>query len=85
MSKQINFREADPEVAAFIDDLRTYFGAEGINANMKKGGAGIPGFFYYKGPAGEFGTPMPPDNPAKVISACDMVIESLQFISLKRK
>jgi fumarylacetoacetate (FAA) hydrolase len=39
-------------------------------ARIKEGMSGIPGRFYYKGPAGEVGTPAP---PARIeISAADM-------------
>lgn len=34
-----------PLVAAFIDDLRDAFGAETINASIRRGMAGEPGFF----------------------------------------
>jgi hypothetical protein len=70
-------RAADPAFAAFVDDLRNVFGAEGINATIKKGVAGIPGCFYYKGPAGEIGTPSLPIAAGKSISVADMVLESI--------
>ena len=66
----MNLREADPATAAFIDTLRAEFGAAEITARIKEGMSGIPGRFYYKGPAGEVGTPAP---PARIeISAADM-------------
>jgi hypothetical protein len=72
----MNLRHADPAFAAFVDDLRDVFGAEGINATMKKGVAGIPGCFYYNGPAGEVGTPSLPIAAGKEISVADMVLGS---------
>jgi hypothetical protein len=71
----MSIRDADPATAAFIDALREAFGAEGINANLRKGMAGIPGFFYYKGPAGEFGTPMPPSRVEFTVD--QLVLESI--------
>jgi hypothetical protein len=69
-------RAADPAFAAFVDDIREVFG-EGINATIKKGVAGIPGCFYYSGPAGEVGTPSLPIAAGKAISVADMVLESI--------
>jgi hypothetical protein len=66
----MSFREADPDMAAFIDTMRAEFGAAEITARIKEGMSGIPGRFHYKGPAGEVGTPAP---PARIeISAADM-------------
>ena len=63
-------REVMPETAAFVDAFRDVFGAEGINASIKKGMAGLPGFFYAKENGHEVGTPAP---PARIeISAADM-------------
>jgi hypothetical protein len=73
-------RAADQAFAAFIDDLRDVFG-EGINATIKKGVAGIPGCFYYNGPAGEIGTPSLPIAAGKAISVADMVLESINPLS----
>lgn len=38
-------REAMPLVAAFIDDLRAAFGADAVNAHIRRGMAGEPGFW----------------------------------------
>ena len=74
MSKPANLRAEMPKVTAWIDELRDVFGADGINAQIRKGMQGLPGFFHARENGHEVGTPMPPDNPTKVISAADMVI-----------
>ena len=50
-------RDAMPATAAFIDDLREAFGADQINAAIKKGMAGIPGHFHARENGHEAGTP----------------------------
>lgn len=39
-----NLRQAMPKVTAWIDDLRAAFGADDINAVIKAGMQGVPGF-----------------------------------------
>jgi hypothetical protein len=66
----MSLREEMPQTAAFIDAMREAFGAEAINPQIKKGMAGVPGFFYAKENGHEVGTPAP---PARIeISAADM-------------
>jgi hypothetical protein len=77
MSKPANMREEMPTTAAFIDDFREAFGADAINASIKKGMSGLPGFFYASENGHQVGTKALPDNPAKVVSVGDMVLESL--------
>lgn len=79
----MNLRAEMPQIAAFIDDLRAAFGADAINPQIKKGMSGLPGFFYASENGHHVGTPMPPDNPAKVISARDMVLESINPMNPK--
>lgn len=55
MSKPM--REAMPHTAAFIDAVRAAFGAEQINAQIKKGMAGLPGHFHARENGHEAGTP----------------------------
>lgn len=45
MSKQENMRGKMPNVAAFIDELRAVFGAEMINAQIRKGLNGETAFY----------------------------------------
>jgi hypothetical protein len=66
----MNARDIDPDFAAFMDGLRAAFGASGINASVKKGMAGLPGHFHYKGTAGEYGTKALPAR--NEISVADM-------------
>jgi hypothetical protein len=73
MTRPANLREEMPTVTAWIDDLRAAFGADGINAQIKKGMAGLPGFFHARENGHDVGTPMPADNPAKVVSVATMV------------
>lgn len=40
-----SLRETMPLVTAFIDDLREIFGKDDINATIKAGMAGVPGFW----------------------------------------
>lgn len=44
MSKPANLRTAMPNVTAWIDGLRDAFGADDINAAIKSGMGGVPGF-----------------------------------------
>lgn len=53
----MNLRTAMPETAALIDALREAFGAEGINASIRKGMQGVPGWFYVCEGGHEVGTP----------------------------
>lgn len=68
----MNLRAADLDTAAFIDALRAEFGADAITAQIRKGMQGLPGFFHYRGPAGEAGTPFPPSR--NEVSGADMVL-----------
>lgn len=53
----MNLRAAMPVTAAFIDDLRAAFGAAAINAEIRKGMAGLPGHFHARENGHEAGTP----------------------------
>ena len=53
----MSLREAMPQTAAFIDDLRAAFGAEQINAAIKKGMAGMAGHFHASENGHQAGTP----------------------------
>lgn len=55
----MSLRDAMPKTAEFIDALRAAFGAEEINAAIKKGVGGIPGKFYATENGQEVGTPFP--------------------------
>jgi hypothetical protein len=41
----VNLRKQMPHTAAFIDALREVFGADGINASIRAGLRGEPGFY----------------------------------------
>jgi hypothetical protein len=73
MTRPANLRAEMPTTAALIDALRDAFGAEGINANIKKGMAGVPGYFHAAENGREVGTPAADTGTA--ISLADMVIE----------
>lgn len=45
MTQKENMRDKMPNVAAFIDELRAVFGAEMINAQIRKGLNGEPTFY----------------------------------------
>lgn len=60
MNKPASLREAMPNTAAFIDFARELVGVEAINAEIKKGMAGMPGHFHAKEAGHEAGTPFPP-------------------------
>ena len=60
-----NLRQQMPQTAAFIDALRDAFGAEGINASIKRGMSGQGGFWAKEG-GFEVGTK--PGNSGKHIS-----------------
>jgi hypothetical protein len=72
----MSLRDEMPQTAAWIDDLRAAFGAAGINAQIKKGMAGLPGFFYASENGHEVGTKATP--PRCEVSVGDMVLESIQ-------
>ena len=65
-------RVAMPKVAAFIDDMRAAFGAEGINASIKGGMAGVP-TFYARENGHEIGTPLDLAG-RRVVRGEDMVV-----------
>jgi hypothetical protein len=71
----MTLRDAMPTTATFIDDLRAAFGADGINANIKKGIAGLPGFFYSCENGQQVGTQA--TTRGTEISVADMVLESI--------
>jgi hypothetical protein len=71
MTKPANMRESMPKVAAWIDDLRSAFGAEDINAAMRFRMAGVPVFYASEG-GHQVGTPLP--APRAEVSAAQMVI-----------
>jgi hypothetical protein len=70
----MNLRAEMPAAAALIDAMRAEFGADGINANIRKGMAGLPGYFYASENGREVGTKAPPAPAGKEISGADMVI-----------
>lgn len=55
----MSLREVMPETAAFIDALRAAFGAEAVNAAIRKGVGGLPGHFHAVENGHETGTPFP--------------------------
>jgi hypothetical protein len=56
MSKP-SLRDAMPQTATFIDFAREAFGADAINAEIKKGMAGLPGHFHATENGQTAGTP----------------------------
>lgn len=56
MSKP-SLRDAMPQTATFIDFAREAFGADAINAEIKKGMAGLPGHFHATENGQQVGTP----------------------------
>lgn len=52
-------RDAMPLTAEFIDALRSVFGTDAINTEIKKGVGGLPGHFYAEENGQEVGTPFP--------------------------
>ena len=55
----MTLRDAMPQTAAFIDFAREVFGAESVNAAIRKGMGGLPGHFHAVEAGREVGTPMP--------------------------
>ena len=70
----MSLRDKMPRTAAFIDNLRDAFGKAEIDAQIRKGMAGLPGHFHARENGHEVGTPMPAGDPAREVSAADMVI-----------
>lgn len=73
MSKPANLRAEMPHVTAFIDDLRAVFGADDINAQIRKGMGGLPGYFHATENGHEVGTP--DTRRYKEVSGAQMRIE----------
>ena len=71
----MSLRDAMPTATIIIDEFRAAFGADGINANIKKGIAGLPGFFYARENGQQVGTPA--TTRGTEISVADMVLESI--------
>jgi hypothetical protein len=59
-----------PEISAFVDALRDAFGAEEINAIVRRGRAGEPVFFACENGM-EFGTRLPPGSAWSAVSVGD--------------
>jgi hypothetical protein len=74
-AKPRTLRDAMPVVFAFIDDMRAAFGPDDINAIVKAGIAGLPGFWASEG-GQEVGTRYV--HRGTEISAAQMVILSLE-------
>lgn len=66
-----SLREAMPNVAAFIDDMRDTFGADVINAQIRRGMKGEPGFWASEN-GHEIGCKMPPARHE--VTAAQMVL-----------
>lgn len=74
----MSLRAEMPETAAFIDALRGAFGKDEIDAQIKKGMRGLPGFYASEN-GHEIGTKAPPARYE--ISGADMVLESINPVS----
>lgn len=68
MTGRVSLREQMPVVSAFIDDLRAAFGAEGINASIRRGMAGQSGAFWAREGGLEVGTPPPQKKRVAAVS-----------------
>lgn len=68
----MSLRTEMPITADFIDALRDAFGKEGIDASIRKGMAGVPGFFHASEAGRSVGTQ---DIERRGVSAAQMVIE----------
>lgn len=75
----MNLRAEMPQTAAFIDAMREAFGKAEIDAQIRKGMGGLPGFFHAKENGHEVGTPAP--EASVEISGTDMVLESINPLS----
>lgn len=67
----MNLRTAMPTTTAIIDDLRAAFGREDIDAQIKRGMQGIPGFWAREG-GREVGTRL--EDGEKFVTGDRMVI-----------
>jgi hypothetical protein len=67
----MSLRDAMPITAAWIDELREAFGREGIDAEIRKGMNGVPGFWAREN-GREVGTRFPP--AVAEVSGAEMVI-----------
>lgn len=75
-------RVAMPKVAAFIDDMRAAFGAEGINASIKGGMSGVP-TFYARENGHEIGTPLDLTG-CVIVRGDEMIINPLSQEDIER-
>ena len=55
----MSLRDAMPQTAAFVDFAREVFGAESVNAAIRKGMGGLPGHFHAVEAGREVGTEFP--------------------------
>jgi len=69
----MSLREAMPETADWIDQLREAFGADAINGSIRKGMAGLPGHFHAEESGHQAGTAYIPLGVE--VSAAQMIIE----------
>jgi hypothetical protein len=74
MSRQPSMREAMPTVTAFIDELRSVFGADGINAAIRRGMAGERNQFHAVENCHELGTSCAADPMTTVTPTPDWSI-----------
>jgi hypothetical protein len=55
-------KEKMPNTAALIDELRLAFGKAAVDAVIKRGMRGDPGYFHARESGHEVGTPFPPQS-----------------------
>jgi hypothetical protein len=73
-------REAMPETAAFVDEMRRVFGAESINQSIRDGMAGIPSFYASEN-GQQIGTKF---VPKKFVRSDQCVVGPLNVVKCKR-
>lgn len=72
----MSLRQAMPQTAAWIDELRDAFGADAINASIRKGMAGLPGHFHAEENGRQAGTEF--ISFGIEVSAAQMVIQKTE-------
>lgn len=71
-AEKLNLRAAMPQTTSWIDALREVFGKAEIDAQIRKGMQGLPGFFHARESGHAVGTA--DTRPCRAVSAADMVI-----------
>lgn len=81
----MSLRDAMPQTAAFIDFAREVVGAAVINAEIKKGMAGLPGHFHASENGQQAGTPFAEDKAGGWVSLAQIDVVPVKLTGKGRR